>query len=84
MTVIIGKKEERALRTIKQVIAERPFATERWLRRLIYEKRLRYFKVGGKVLIDLNDLDELVESGKVEPPAPAQIVGRRLAGGALT
>jgi excisionase family DNA binding protein len=43
------------------------WATTRWLRRLIYERGLTYYKVGGKVLIDLNDLDRLVETGRRGP-----------------
>lgn len=41
--------------------------SERWLRRLVYERRIPYHKVGGKVLLALEDLDALVENGRVEP-----------------
>lgn len=66
MEAKIGKRQERALRTIKQVTVERPWASERWLRRAIYEKRFRYFKVDGRVLIDLADLDAYAERGQVD------------------
>jgi excisionase family DNA binding protein len=53
-------------RTLEQIQRERPWATERYLRRLIFEKRVSYFKVGRRVLISLADLDELVASGRIE------------------
>jgi excisionase family DNA binding protein len=40
--------------------------TERWLRRLVYERRVPFHKVGGRLLFDLEDLDKLAESGRVE------------------
>lgn len=55
------------LRTLKQTVEERPWLTERWLRRLIYERRIRYRKVGNRVLLDLADVDALAEAGRVEP-----------------
>lgn len=59
-------------RTIKQVAQERPWVTERYLRRLVFERRIPYTKAtrGGKVLIDINALDALVESNRVEPRRP--------------
>ena len=54
-------------RTIPQVLAARPWLTERYLRRLVYERRIGYSKVGGRILIDLMDVDALVASGRVEP-----------------
>jgi hypothetical protein len=38
----------------------------RWLRRQVYERKLAYHKVGGRVLIDLHDLDRLAEAGRIE------------------
>lgn len=72
----------RQLRTLPQVLEERPWLTERFLRRLVAQKRIRYFKVRNRVLFDLDDLDDLAEGGRVEPRG-LQIVGRR-AGGART
>jgi hypothetical protein len=57
---------ERTLRTIHQVVEERPWANERWLRRQIYEGVLGCYKVAGRVLIDLQELDGLVEAGRRE------------------
>jgi excisionase family DNA binding protein len=53
-------------RTIPQIEAERPWATARYLRRLIFEKRLPYYKVGRRVLVSLAELDELVANGRIE------------------
>ena len=40
------------------------WATTRWLRRMVYERALHHYKVAGRVLIDLADLDRLVEQGE--------------------
>ncbi len=56
------------LRTIPQAIEERPYITERWMRRLVYESRIPYFKVGGRVLVDLTDIDAYVNRGRIDPP----------------
>jgi hypothetical protein len=58
--------KNRELRTVKQATAERPYLTERWLRRLIYDRRLPHYKVAGKVLVDLIEVDALVEAGRRE------------------
>ena len=49
-----------------QVPEHRPWATERQLRRMVAEKRIPYYKVRGRVLLDLDDIDWLAESGRVE------------------
>jgi hypothetical protein len=56
----------RPLVTLSQAVVERPWLTERWLRRLVYERRVSFHKVGGRLLFDLTDLDRLAESGRVE------------------
>ena len=53
---------------LKQV-AEQPgyeWATERLLRRLVFERRIPYSKPANRVLIDLNDLDQLLRGCRVE------------------
>lgn len=50
------------LRTIKQVLTERPFLTERQLRRWIYSRRVASYKAGGHVLLDLAELDRDIEA----------------------
>lgn len=52
--------------TIRQAIEARPWLTERYARRLVFERRVTYYRVGGRVLLDLADVDRLVEEGRVE------------------
>jgi hypothetical protein len=59
----------RELRTIKQIVVERPYATERWLRRCVAERRFPHYKLAGKIFIDLDELDAYMETGRIEPPA---------------
>ncbi len=40
------------------------WTSERWLRRQTYEGRLPCYKVAGKVLVDLDDLDAFIEAGR--------------------
>ena len=63
----------RQLRTLAQVAEERPFASERWLRRCISERRFAHHKIGGRVLVDLNDLDEYLEHCRVESPRTSRL-----------
>ena len=67
----------RQLRTLHQVVEERPWATERFLRRLVAEHRVPFYKLGGKLLFDLDDLDAYAERGRVEPPVPVTPIRRR-------
>lgn len=39
---------------------------DRWIRRLVYERRLPYHRAGGRVLIDLSDVDEFLERDRRE------------------
>jgi excisionase family DNA binding protein len=57
----------RDLIPLTKVPDHRPWATVRWLRRATYERRLPFHRVGGKVLVDLADLDAYAEAGRVEP-----------------
>lgn len=41
--------------------------TERFMRRLVAERRIRFYKVGKFVTFDRADLDEFAELGRVEP-----------------
>ncbi len=56
----------RRLVPLTEVPKYRPWANVRWLRRFVYEHRLAYHKVAGRVLIDLDDLDEMAERGRVD------------------
>jgi excisionase family DNA binding protein len=39
----------------------------RFIRRLIAERRIRFYKIGRYVRIDGRDLDAFVEAGRVDP-----------------
>ena len=58
----------RRLRPLTEVQQEPGYewATPRWLRRQVYECRLPNHKVGGRILIDLDDLDAAIEAGRRE------------------
>lgn len=60
----------RNLALLVDVPKRREFVTQRWLRRAVAERRLGYFKLGGRVLIDLDELDTLIERGRVDPRSP--------------
>ena len=57
----------RQLVPLKRVPELRTWTSERYLRRLVAEKRVAFHKVAGKVLFDLADLDAYAERGRVEP-----------------
>ena len=42
------------------------WATTRWLRRQVAERRVPYHKCRGKILLDLGDLDAMAEGGRIE------------------
>jgi hypothetical protein len=52
---------------LNQAVEERPWLTLRYLRRLVYENKIPHYKVFGKVLVDLADIDALAESGRRDP-----------------
>ena len=58
---------ERELRTLSQAAQERPFLTLRWLRQLVAEHRIPSYKLGGKVLVDLAELDAFIEASRRGP-----------------
>ena len=43
----------------------------RFIRRLIAERRIRFYKVGRYVRIDRHDLDTFVAAGRIEPSTDA-------------
>jgi hypothetical protein len=58
----------RQLVPLLEVPEHRPWASVRWLRRLVANRQIPYSNpTGGRVLIDLADLDALAESARVEP-----------------
>jgi hypothetical protein len=42
------------------------WTSTRWLRRQVADRRLPFTRAVGKILLDLNDIDELTEQGRVE------------------
>ena len=44
----------------------------RFIRRLIAERRIRFYKIGRYVRIDRRDLEAFVASGRIEPSVGAQ------------
>jgi hypothetical protein len=56
----------RQLVTLHQATEERPWLTERHLRRLVYERRVPFYKPAGKLLFDLSELDRWAEASRVE------------------
>jgi excisionase family DNA binding protein len=47
--------------------AERLGTPVRFIRRLIAERRIRFYKVGRYVRLDAGDLDEFITAGRVDP-----------------
>jgi excisionase family DNA binding protein len=39
----------------------------RFIRRLVAERRIRFYKIGRYVRIDSNDLDHFVQDGRIDP-----------------
>jgi hypothetical protein len=64
-----------------EVPQHRPWTTERWLRRAVYERRIPYHKLGlgrrAPVLIDLNELDDYAEQWLVAPASSTPTPPRR-------
>ena len=46
--------------------AERLGTTERFVRRLVFERRITYVKLGRHVRISSRDLDAFIEAGRVD------------------
>ncbi len=67
----------RELVSPRDASSHRGWATERFVRRLIAERRIAFHHVGRRVYVDLADLDEFAERGRVEPPAPRLVVTRQ-------
>lgn len=47
--------------------AERLGTPVRFIRRLISDRRIRYYKVGRYVRLDAGDLDAFIAAGRIEP-----------------
>ncbi len=60
-----GDPELDTLLSVEQA-AERLGTSERFVRRLVFERRIAYTKLGRHVRIDSDDLDAFVSAGRVE------------------
>jgi excisionase family DNA binding protein len=56
--------DHRRFLTIDQAVEARPYITKRHLRRLVAERRIPFYKFGGKLVFDLDELDELVDRSR--------------------
>jgi len=67
--------------TVAQAGDAYPALGERYFRRLIAQHRIRYFKVGARVLLHPDDIQALIDAGRVEPVAARLLArdGRRRA-----
>jgi hypothetical protein len=67
--------KQRQLVPLPEAHKHRPWATPRYLRRLVHEQRIPFHKLGdsrsARVYIDLADLDRFMERSRVEAAADA-------------
>jgi excisionase family DNA binding protein len=63
----------RHLVPLVKVPEHRSWCSGRFARRLVTERRIPFHKIGRRVFVDLNDLDEYAERGRVEPPRPSRL-----------
>ena len=50
--------------------------SERFMRRLVAERRIAFHKVGHFLRFRADDLDTFLEAGRVEPPPPHPLLAR--------
>jgi excisionase family DNA binding protein len=63
----------RQLVALKDVPKVRAWATERYLRRIVSERKIAHHKIGRRVFLDLDDVDRFAESGRVEAVKPTRL-----------
>lgn len=51
--------------------------SERFMRRLVFERRIRFYKPGKHISFAVADLDAFMESGRVDAIAGNYVVGAR-------
>ena len=61
----MGRRVERLLTCVE--VADRLGTSERFPRRLVAERRIRFVRVGRHVRIPESAVDEMIEAGTVEP-----------------
>jgi hypothetical protein len=59
--------------SFKQLLERHPWMTERWLRRAVQQKRLPYYKVDGRLIFDLDEVNRYV----LKPENRVEASGRR-------
>lgn len=55
------------LKTLRQLVVARPFLSERWVRSLVDADRIPHYKLGGKLLFDLDEIDDFVRKTRSGP-----------------
>ena len=73
-----GIAHRRRMLTLKQV-AEQLNVNERHVRRLVFERRIPYFKWGHLLRFDPVELEEWLERARVATDEPKPVRGRRTA-----
>jgi excisionase family DNA binding protein len=53
------------LLSLRQLLEEREFLTERHVRRLVAERRIPFYKAGAKLVFDLDEIDDWIEATRV-------------------
>jgi excisionase family DNA binding protein len=53
---------------LPQLLEQKPWLKERYVRRLVAERRIPFYKVGNCLVFETEDFDRLLEAGRVEPP----------------
>lgn len=54
------------LLTVPQAAEYAPAFGERYFRRLIADRKMPFFKIGGRVFISRDDIDQLVAQSRIE------------------
>ncbi len=54
--------------TLQQAAERYPVFSSRFLRRLVQERRIAFSRVGRSVVLAEEDIEEYLESNRVEPP----------------
>ncbi len=66
----------RHLLTLRQTSEARSWFTERYGRRLVASRQIPHHKIGGKVFVDLADVDEYAERCRVDSVQPSGLIER--------
>lgn len=64
LEVLVEDGDLKDLLTLPQLIEAAPFLTERWIRRLVSRGDLPHYRLGGRLLFDLGEVQEAVRKGR--------------------